>query len=543
MSSELKLECFTYRLTPPFFDLVPAAHDRKWMDDFGDRHPYRCLPLTIANTHGWDVLCPFSVTAEWNGGPKVEDIKVSAVDPEHAKHIEHVLSSNFSRGIITFHTGFLFRTSPGWNLMATGAINNPKKGVAPLTGIIETDWLPYTFTMNWQMMSPGKVTFEKGEPICTIMPIPKHYLLDVVPEIYSINDDMVLNYEQHAFRLERDKLTAAVDIGDEKAKKEGWQRHYFVGRMPDHTKIQGHVNKVRLHDPVDKTGEYPTLGLQEARAKIPEIPFEDYVDHILDRGVYPYDPARLKNMALFTKLGLPDKLRELVFSTQTKENIKGRERVHKGILTPGPHTRTITAADKDNVDFVIIEDFLSKDQVGKLMEAFQGTRHLLGKESIDTDYWKNRVLFSRQIQKEFPEAFKIMHDAHTRMHHELGKKFGFTMPVYADTVQLVHWAEGLFMPPHADNSNPDMTPHGMPWRAFGSIVYVNDDYEGGAVYFTALDAVVKPKAGMLLAFSGGMHHEHSVLKVTKGERITMPSFHTFDEKQADEAHHYQKKLT
>ena len=38
---------------------------------------------------------------------------------------------------------------------------------------------------------------------------------------------------------------------------------------------------------------------------------------------------------------------------------------------------------------------------------------------------------------------------------------------------------------------------------------------------------------MLVAFSAGYHHEHGVLKVTGGRRITMPAFYTFDRTRAD----------
>jgi hypothetical protein len=38
---------------------------------------------------------------------------------------------------------------------------------------------------------------------------------------------------------------------------------------------------------------------------------------------------------------------------------------------------------------------------------------------------------------------------------------------------------------------------------------------------------------MLVAFSAGYHHEHGVLKVTRGRRITMPAFYTFDKMRAE----------
>ena len=45
--------------------------------------------------------------------------------------------------------------------------------------------------------------------------------------------------------------------------------------------------------------------------------------------------------------------------------------------------------------------------------------------------------------------------------------------------------------------------------------------------------MLKPQRGMLVAFSAGYHHEHGVLKVTQGRRITMPAFYTFDQRKAD----------
>ncbi|MEA9787719.1 DUF6065 family protein [Xanthomonas campestris pv. raphani] len=38
-------------------DIRPAPHERAWMDATDQRYAYRCLPLAIANAHGWELLC------------------------------------------------------------------------------------------------------------------------------------------------------------------------------------------------------------------------------------------------------------------------------------------------------------------------------------------------------------------------------------------------------------------------------------------------------------------------------------------------------
>jgi len=144
-----------YALFPETLPLRAAPPSRDWMDRIPERHAYRCLPLAIANAHGWEVTCVCDFEAAWDGGPHARNVQLRALDgfPNLAQYVV----THFAFGIITFHLTYLFRTEPGWNLVATGPTNLPKDGIAPLTGVIETDWLPYPFTMNWQMTRPGRV--------------------------------------------------------------------------------------------------------------------------------------------------------------------------------------------------------------------------------------------------------------------------------------------------------------------------------------------------------------------------------------------------
>ncbi len=95
------LECFPTSQRPP--EIVPGRPQRAWMDRFAERHPYRCLPLSMANTTGWEILCPVGFTATWNGGNRQEDITFQPDHP-HPDFSEFV-KSHFSHGVVTFHAG------------------------------------------------------------------------------------------------------------------------------------------------------------------------------------------------------------------------------------------------------------------------------------------------------------------------------------------------------------------------------------------------------------------------------------------------------
>jgi hypothetical protein len=68
----MELECYPTTERPP--EIVPGRIERDWMDAFAARHAYRCLPLNMANTSGWELLTPVAFTAEWNGGLTQADI-------------------------------------------------------------------------------------------------------------------------------------------------------------------------------------------------------------------------------------------------------------------------------------------------------------------------------------------------------------------------------------------------------------------------------------------------------------------------------------
>ena len=117
-------------------DIRPAPVEREWMEETDQRYAYRCLPLNIANAHGWEVLTPAGFTAYWRGGASTQDVIIRS-DPDMPTFAAPL--SLFGQATITIHIQGLFRTPPGWNLMATGSPNRAKDGIAPLSGGMSVD--------------------------------------------------------------------------------------------------------------------------------------------------------------------------------------------------------------------------------------------------------------------------------------------------------------------------------------------------------------------------------------------------------------------
>ena len=92
--------------------------------------------------------------------------------------------------MLTFSVNGLFHTEPGYDLLATGPFNSPKDAVQTLTGIIETDWSPFTFTMNWKFTRKREpIAFERDEPFCMVFPMPRGLVEAVEPEFRSMDEE------------------------------------------------------------------------------------------------------------------------------------------------------------------------------------------------------------------------------------------------------------------------------------------------------------------------------------------------------------------
>jgi len=240
-----ELICYPTETDPP--KLVPARPEREWMDLTDQRYAYRCIPLSIANASGWELALPCAFSASWTGGSLTTDVQIRPIgDPSRT---ESRVTSHFGHGVLTFHTGYLFRTSPGWALWCRGAPNTVKHGIVALDGLVETDWLPFPFTMNWRFTRPGTVRFEEGEVFCFVTPVP-HAVYDTIePQLRSLEDDPELKAAYAGWSASRNDFNASLARHEPETVKQGWQRHYVKGAAPQGEAAGFHLSRRRLKPP------------------------------------------------------------------------------------------------------------------------------------------------------------------------------------------------------------------------------------------------------------------------------------------------------
>ena len=179
--------------------------------------------------------------ANWNGLIGLDGVKVVPLDEGK----EPIARSHFGHGTLTFAFDCLFQTEPGVQVWVSGPTNAVKDAIQPLTGVVETEWLPFTFTVNWVFKRVNvPVLFQKDEPICTIMPISLSSLESVVPVVDDLKNNKELSDEYGTRRESR--YIFNTDAARMNPSGNGWQRHYFRGETHGGRKSTSHRTKVSL---------------------------------------------------------------------------------------------------------------------------------------------------------------------------------------------------------------------------------------------------------------------------------------------------------
>ena len=240
------------RLFPDVPDnFEPSSHKRDWMDEIPGKFAYRCVPMTVANSLGWIFRCPYSFEATWDGGTGVECVKVINLEDREKPSFDAY--SHFGSGILTFAVNYILQTSDGWGVWVRGLPNSHKDGITPLDGFVETDWVPFTFTMSWRFTEPGTIKFEKGEPYCFISMMYYKGVSSMIPEVRNLKDgDPAYRDDFIKYSTLRREFNFGLQTRNKKATKKGSQKFYLHGQSPGAISApEHHSPKLRMKSPLE----------------------------------------------------------------------------------------------------------------------------------------------------------------------------------------------------------------------------------------------------------------------------------------------------
>lgn len=173
-----------------------------------------------------------------------------------------------------------------------------------------------------------------------------------------------------------------------------------------------------------------------------------------------------------------------------------------------------------NSDLIlVIEDLISNEEAEILIDAAKN----LDIWESNTKY-KNKYTIEESLKSESPLAYQTLYEVTNRFKDKIANFFDAEIKTFNRPISK--WDIGGSQKPHADKEWADGTPAEPNYNDIGSVIYLNDDYTGGELYFTQHDIKIKPKYRSGIAFPGDMYFLHGVTPVQETARYTIPIFWT-----------------
>lgn len=176
----------------------------------------------------------------------------------------------------------------------------------------------------------------------------------------------------------------------------------------------------------------------------------------------------------------------------------------------------LETADPSNI--VIIEDFISQSDIDAIYDYCYSINEWVSQSVSNTD----SISTAATMKQNAPDVYDILQGYHREVHRLIEHKFG--RKLLLDETGIRRWDAGEFQGIHADGETFDGLPNDTYIVDYGSIMYINDNYEGGEIFFPAYDIEFKPKPGTLVFFPSSTYYVHGVRMVTAGVRYTSPHF-------------------
>jgi len=186
----------------------------------------------------------------------------------------------------------------------------------------------------------------------------------------------------------------------------------------------------------------------------------------------------------------------------------------KNFVDPGQCARLI-----EKLDTLIA----APEGLGRYMVRYTARVELVHVRTVGTDFYDEIALIRdrclARVMEEWPEA------------GELYVNLTLLSANYTGDSHVRHSDSERF-----DPEAKEWVGNHTPFRFATSLVYLNTcdrDYSGGEIAFPVLNQVIKPEAGLFVAFKCTHEWEHEVFTVTEGTRYVLALWYSQDPKRQE----------
>lgn len=173
-----------------------------------------------------------------------------------------------------------------------------------------------------------------------------------------------------------------------------------------------------------------------------------------------------------------------------------------------------------NTQIILLKEFSTKEEASKLY-TYLSSMYYAAQEKDDS-------LKRLDLETECVDIIESLEKKYIKFANE---NLDFVVePKFSTLKNYVYWEPGKRMLPHYDNLGGD---HSAPVM-YGCVYYLNDDFEGGELWYPNQGVEYTPVAGDMIIHPGSREYSHGVREVISGLRISAGSFITQKDQSDDE---------
>jgi len=177
-------------------------------------------------------------------------------------------------------------------------------------------------------------------------------------------------------------------------------------------------------------------------------------------------------------------------------------------------------------EIVVVEDFLSQAEADFVLELATRDPKLWDGSNDGSglkEWYGNQLRIGRNNLKEkYQEYNDFMSMLQERSKPIFSSEYGISEFNYLP-INSVSRRIGPGLGVHTDEISPNHPQYNPLEKIIthGFVVYINEDYEGGEIFYPQKDLSIKPKALSLVMHPGNKEYEHGVHEVRKTNRYSI----------------------
>ena len=179
----------------------------------------------------------------------------------------------------------------------------------------------------------------------------------------------------------------------------------------------------------------------------------------------------------------------------------------------------------------VLDNYLDKESFLTLKEYAETTDSW--QEDIQPLWDKRNIHADKVFYEKNNKLSKSFFKLNKNFEKDIVDIFKPEIKVYSELMSFARTFKQIDQTPHSDSTGNNGENNGTSFRSFSALLYLNDNFDGGELWFPNQNFLFKPKENTAVFFPSTFEYLHGVKGLNEGVRCVITTFWTYDYSRAN----------